>query len=129
MYVMDATRTNNGSRIAIGYVKLSVSEQISMIYMSNEACLDQEITEANINELQNGFIEKGAQEASVRKETVSFLGKEHNAIKIVLKINNVNVYMVQILDYKLGKYGSLLSCASIGTDTTQDILDLFYVLD
>lgn len=33
MYVMDATCTNNGSRIAIGYVRLSVSERISMIYV------------------------------------------------------------------------------------------------
>lgn len=97
--------------------------------MSNEACLNQEMTEANINELQNGFREKGAQEASVRKETVSFLGKEHNAIKTVLKINNLNVYVVQILDYILSKYGSVLSCTSVGMDTTQDILDLFYALD
>lgn len=127
--VMDANGENNGAWISLDYVKLSFFERLAMLFQSNEEVLAQEWTEKRLNQRQSDLIESGYQEASVVKETVSFLGEEWKAIKVCVKFRDVDIYLVEIMDFKLGEYCTILSCGSMGTDTTQELLDRFYTVE
>lgn len=128
VYAMKATNTGNGATIGLGYEKLNFYERVRMLYQSNEAQLALELSGMR-NEYESAFLEQGAKEVSVEQETVTFLGEECEAIKTVVTVYNVSLYMVQLMDFKLGEYCTVLTCMSIGTDTTQNLLDLFYAVE
>lgn len=127
--IMSAACAENYSILELYYDKLSLNERISMLYLSNEGVVDQNLSSTTVDELKENLAENGIQDVTIMKETVTFLGEECAAIKLEAKRDNISTYMLQVYDYKLGKYGTIIQCMSFVTDTTQDMLDLFYALD
>lgn len=127
--VMKANCEGNRSAIELYYEKMSLSDRITMLYMSNEGVVDQNLTSTMVDELKETMTEQGFHDITVSKEIVTFLGEECAALKMVAKLGNTSLYLLQVYDCKLGKYGTMLQCMSIVTDTTQNMLDLFYAVD
>lgn len=65
----------------------------------------------------------------VEKTTVNFLGQEHYAIKYYMKEDDVDVYMVQLIDHSRGSYAVTLSLGTYVEDNTQAVADLFFPLE
>lgn len=65
----------------------------------------------------------------VEKTTVNFLGHDHYAIKYYMKEDDVDVYMVQLIDQSRGSYAVTLSLGTYNEDNTQAVADLFFPLE
>lgn len=128
-YVMKAICPEKYAIIDLYYDKLSLYDRISMIYLSNEGVVDLELSSSEVDELKESWSEQGIEDVTFSKEAVTFLGEECAALKLAVKRDDTSIYILQVYDYKLGKYGTMLQCTSFGTDTTQDMLDRFYALD
>lgn len=126
--VMRAICAETYSIIELYYDKLSLSNRITTLYMSNEGVVDQ-VLSAEADELKEELAEQGIENIAISKETVTFLGEECVALKLAGKRDDVSLYLLQVYNYKLGEYGTILQCISFITDTTQDMLDRFYALD
>ena len=79
--------------------------------------------------LISSYAQAGIMVSTMEKVTVSFLGEQRVALKTVGTLADMDYYILQIMDYKLGSYGVTLTLSSFVEDKTESMLELFYAVE
>lgn len=123
---MQATNPLTGSTVNINYTAIRKAERAAYAHMSEEESLDVVLKQYDM--LVEAYEQMGVEEPAIEKITVNFLGEEHAALLTTGHVQGMNIYFVQVQNYKLGAYGATITATAIIEDTTQDILDQFQPL-
>ncbi len=121
---MQAENVQDLTSINIVYTKLDLQSKIAYALMSEEDVIDSVLAQKDT--LITTYQQMGIENATLKKDTVTFLGEEHTVVRMNASIQGVPYYTMQIMDYKLGNYGVTLTLASYGEDKTDSLLELFY---
>ena len=113
--------------IHVLYTQLGFEERLTYGMLSQEEILDTLLTEQD--SLTQSYSQQGTEVSSIEKVQVQYLGQEHFALKTETVTDGIPCYTVQIMDYTAGEYGVTLSVNSYLEDKTQQLLDLFYVVE
>lgn len=120
---VDALTTMN-----VLYQKLSMQERLA--YMAAD---EAEILESMVNELYDTLVQSyanaGIMVERMETKTVTFLGQERTALYTVSTVQEVPYYILQLYDFRLGKYSVTTTVASYVEDNTEGLLELFFKLD
>lgn len=118
--------------ININFTKLSIAQRLAHALLSEEDFIDATL-QTQKDMMITAYAQNGILVSSMEKVSVSFLGKQHFALKTQAVIQaadgtEIPYFFLQIMDYKLGGYGMTLTASSYVEDSTQSVLDLFYAL-
>lgn len=107
--------------------KLDISQRIAYARLN-----EQEVLEATLlqkDAMLQAYANAGINVESMEIVTVTFLGREHYAMKTVAEMNGVPYYCLQTFDFWRGEYSVTITFASFVDDKTESLLDLFYPVD
>lgn len=124
---MQAENAKELATIHVLYTQLGFEERLTYGMLSQEEILDTLLTEQDT--FAQRYTQQGTEVSSIEKLPVQFLGQEHFALKTETVTDGIPCYTVLIMDYTAGEYGVTLSVKSYLEDKTQQLLDLFYVVE
>lgn len=117
MYAQDAVTGNSVN------INLEKMNPINSAFATTE-----QYTKLACTDLENALLSMGYEEVIANATTVTFAGEECNAIDVVATAENVALYE-KIVCKKVGAYMVNITVATIRTDETDNVLDMFYPLD
>jgi len=120
---MIADNEETFSSIDISYLKLSMTERLAAATTTEEEIVDAMMEEKD--ELIAEYTQEGAQDVTMEKKTVTFLGQQRVAVLTTGSIEGISFYILQLQDYTKGSFGVLITLSSYITDSTQELLDMF----
>ena len=123
---MQASNLMTGASVNVNFNAISKSERVAYALMSEEESLDVVLKQYDM--LVDAYAQMGVENAVIEKVTVNFLGEEHTALLTTGQVQGMDIYLVQVQNYKLGVYGVTVTATSLLENTTQDILDQFQTL-
>lgn len=106
------------------YTELSTAERIAYALQNEDSVADMILSQKDV--LVSSYDQVGIEVSSIEKTNVTFLGQEHVAVKTVGTTQGMDVYIVQVFNYQLGRYAVTATFSTFVEDSTQEILDLFY---
>ena len=106
------------------YQKHSMQERLGFAMLSDAEIIDGVLGEQEM--MKEGYTQAGMDVESMERITVTFLGKERDALRTQGTVAGTPFYIVQVFDYHLGQYSVTLTVNSYWEDNTQQVLDLFY---
>lgn len=106
------------------YTQIGLQERLAYLSMSEEETI--EATLANKDMMIEAYEQAGYENITMEKAKVTFLGEEHTALRTTATLQGYDYYILQIMDYTLGKYGVTLTVSCFFEDVTEDLLGLFY---
>lgn len=124
---MMAENVNDLTTINVLYTQISMAERLLYTSMSNEDIIDATLDQ--MDALISSYAQAGIMVSTMEKVTVSFLGEQRVAMKTVATLADMDYYILQIMDYKLGGYGVTLTLSSFVEDKTESMLELFYAVE
>ena len=124
---LQAENVNDLLAVNVVYTKVGMQERLTYAVLSEEETVDATLQHKDM--MIESYIQAGMEVESIEKVKLTFLGEEHWGIRTVAYTNGVPIYMLQVMDFKLGTYGMNLTATSYLEDNAQSVLDLFYVLE
>lgn len=124
---MQAENADELATINVLYTKLGLQERLAYMVLSEEEIMDTLLQQKDT--LVQSYTQMGLEVSSMEKVQVEFLGQEHWALKTNATAQGVPYYVLQVMDYTVGQYGVTLTVSSFMEDKTQELLDLFYVVE
>ena len=121
---LQAENVNDLLAVNVVYTKVGMQERLTYAVLSEEETIDATLQHKDM--MIESYIQAGMEVESVEKVKLTFLGEEHWGIRTVAYTNGVPIYMLQVMDFKLGTYGMNLTATSYLEDNAQSVLDLFY---
>lgn len=109
------------------YSKQDLTSRLAFQLLSDEEAVDAMLAQKDM--MIEAYTQMGMTDIVMEKVQVTFLGQEQWAMKTSCKVQDVDLYQVQIFNYRAGSYGVVLTCGTYLEDNTQDILDLFYPVE
>ncbi len=114
---------DEGARnINIQVQTLGALEGGAMKQMSEEEILDN-ILPILTQTMESAYAGVGT--VTCEKADARFLGEDHRAIAMVTTAQDTNLYQKQVY-LPQGRYVAIVTCTSVGEDTTDELLELFY---
>lgn len=113
--------------INVLYQKLDMSTRLAYATMTNEQILDSTLEQSEM--LKEAYAQAGMEVQSMEKVTVTFLGEEVAAVRTHMRIQGMDYYTLQVMDYHLGQYTATITFASYVEDKTKSLLDLCQLMD
>ena len=127
IFDLQAENVNDLLAVNVVYTKISMQERLVYAALNEEETID--ATLQNKDLLIQSYTQAGMEVESIEKVTVMFLGQEHTGIRTVAYSQGIPIYMLQVMDFKLGAYGMNLTATSYLEDNAQSVLDLFYAVE
>lgn len=124
---MKAESVEELASINILYQKLGLQERLTYAMMTEEQIIDATLEQKDL--LVETYAQGGIDVSEMTKETVTFLGEEHTALRTVAQTEGIDYYVLQVFDYHLGEYSVTLTLGSFVEDKTAELLELFYKVD
>ena len=124
---MQAENADELATINVLYTQLGLQERLAYMVLSQEEVVDSVLAQKDT--LVQSYAQMGLEVSSIEKVQVEFLGQEYWAMKTQAMTQGVPYYTLQIMDYTVGQYGVTLTVSSFVEDKTQQLLDLFYVVE
>ena len=121
---LQAENVNDLLAVNVVYTKVGMQERLTYAVLSEEETVDATLQHKDM--MIESYIQAGMEVESIEKVKLTFLGEEHWGIRTVAYTNGVPIYMLQVMDFKLGTYGMNLTATSYLEDNAQSVLDLFY---
>ncbi len=75
------------------------------------------------NTLSSAYADFGT--VTCEKADVRFLDEDHKAVSMVTEAEDITMYQKQVY-LPQGRYVAIVTCTSVGEDTTDELLELFY---
>lgn len=127
IFDLQAENVNDLLAVNIVYTKVGMQERLLYATQTEEETVDSVLSQAEL--IKESYIQAGMEVESMEKVELKFLGKTHFGIRTVAYVQGVPVYMLQVMDFKLGAYGMNLTATSYMEDNAQSVLDLFYTVE
>ena len=124
---LQAENVNDLLAVNVVYTKVGMQERLTYAVLSEEETIDATLQHKDM--MIESYIQAGMEVESVEKVKLTFLGEEHWGIRTVAYTQGVPIYMLQVMNFKLGAYGMNLTATSYLEDNAQSVLDLFYVVE
>ncbi len=125
---MMAQNLTTGSNVNVLYTQLSESDQKVYAGMSEEDVIDGLLQSKDM--LTESYAASGVEVKTMEKVTVDFLGEKHTAMKTTGTAQGVEVFIMQLLDYKLsGPYGVAITFTSQSEVEITEMMNSFYKVD
>ena len=124
---LQAENVNDLLAVNVVYTKVGMQERLTYAVLSEEETIDATLQHKDM--MIESYIQAGMEVESVEKVKLTFLGEEHWGIRTVAYTQGVPIYMLQVMNFKLGAYGMNLNATSYLEDNAQSVLDLFYVVE
>jgi len=127
IFDLQAENVNELLAVNIVYTKIGMQERLLYAAMNEEQTVDATLEHKDM--MIESYAQAGMEVESMEKVELKFLGKTHFGIRTVAYVQGVPVYMLQVMDFKLGAYGMNLTATSYVEDNAQSVLDLFYAVE
>lgn len=122
---MMAQSTTTGSAVNVVYTQLSESDRKFYESLGEEDVIDGLLQ--NKDMLIESYGASGIEVKSMEKTTMDFLGEQHSVCKTVGSAQGVEVYIVQLLNYRLsGEYGITVTFTSQSEAEITEMMNSFY---
>lgn len=120
---MQATNVLNGNTVNVVYQKNDASLISTYQSLTEEQIID--LTLLSKDMMIQSYAAAGIQVSSMEKVKVNFLGQSHYAVKTTASMNGVPVYYLQLMRFDLGLWSTTVTVMTVGSDTTQAMLNKF----
>ena len=127
IFDLQAENVNDLLAVNVVYTKIGMQERLTYAVLSEEETID--ATLENKDMMIQSYTQAGMEVESIEKVKLTFLGEEHWGIRTVAYTQGIPIYMLQVMNFKLGAYGMNLTATSYLEDNVQSVLDLFYVVE
>ena len=124
---LQAENVNDLLAVNVVYTKVGMQERLTYAVLSEEETIDATLQHKDM--MIESYIQAGMEVESVEKVKLTFLGEELWGIRTVAYTQGIPIYMLQVMNFKLGAYGMNLTATSYLEDNAQAVLDLFYVVE
>ena len=124
---MQAENLTDYTSMNVLYQELTLQQQLVFATYSEEELADEVL--ATADDLIASYANAGITVLDMKKVQVEFMGEMRWAIHTTASYSDVPYYMLQFMDYSLGKYSVTLTLASFFEDRTDDLMDLFFVVE
>lgn len=125
---MQAQSLDTGASVNVLYTKMSALEKKAYEQMNEEEIVDTILKNKDI--IIESYANTGIEVQSMDKATMDFLGEKHTVCKTVGTAQGVEIYLVQVLDYKLpGQYGVTVTFCAQSEEEIANIMSCFYKVD
>ena len=126
-YDMKAECIEDMTTISVLYEKLSMQSRLEAMQMTDQQIIEGLFAQSDM--LKKAYEEMGLEDVEMVMKTVDYLSEKRNAILTSAKVQGINYYCLQILDFKLGSYGATITFTSFYEDKTEELAKMFYVLE
>ena len=116
MYALDTL----GNSVNINIEKLNVASAL--------AYTEEEHVKATVGSVKDALSSMGLGEVTAKPTTVTIAGEKHHGIEVVCVGEQVTLYE-KVICVKIGRYMANITIATVGSDTTSEIIEQFYALD
>ena len=124
---MQAENMTDFTSMNVLYQELNMQQRLVFAALSEEDVVDE--TLKTQDQIIDAYAVTGIAVEKMEKVSVTFLGEEHWAVKTTATFEGVPYYILQIMDYSLGRYSVTLTVGSFLEDNTESLLDLFYPVE
>lgn len=115
------------ANVNLVYVKQDLTSRLAFQLLSDEEVVDANLAQKEL--LTESYAQAGMEVSTMEKAPVTFLGRETWAMKTTAQMDGLDVYLLQLFNFKAGAYGLTLTCASFAEDNTEQLLELFYEVE
>ena len=120
---MMAENANDLTNMNVLYQKQDLQTRLTMAILSEEQVIDATLGQSAF--IEEAYAQMGMTNISLEKVTVTFLGREHFALRTQAELQGIPVYMLQLMDYSRGAYAITTTLTSYLEDNTESMLELF----
>lgn len=125
---MQAQNTETGTSINVLYTQMDKNSRQVYKLMDEEKIIDTLLINKDL--LIKTYAQSGIDVQSMEKSTASFLGETHTVSKTIASVDGVDLYIVQVLDYKLpGQYGATITFTGMSESEIENAMSGFYKVD
>lgn len=124
---MMAENANDLTNMNVLYQKQDLQTRLTMAILSEEQVIDATLGQSA--SIEEAYAQMGMTNISLEKVTVTFLGREHFALRTQAELQGIPVYMLQLMDYSRGAYAITTTLTSYMEDKTESMLELFYAVE
>lgn len=124
---MKAENVEELTTINVLYTQLDAQSRLAYLVMSEEDIVDVMLEQSEV--LMSTYAQMGMDVEAMEKVEVDFLGEKHFGMRTSGNQSGIPFFMLQLIDYKLGRYGVTTTLCSYVEDKTEDLAALFYKVD
>lgn len=127
--IMDMQAENSEllASINVVYTQMDTASRLAYMLLSQEEIIDGTLAQGDM--LIEAYAQSGIEVSSMEKVKITYLGEERWALKTTATTQDIPCFMLQVMDYSLGKFGTTITCSTFLEDHTEEIMGLIYPVE